>query len=745
METANQSRRTFLKIGAAVGGGLLVGCYVPGCGGPPPDFGTAGSAFSPNAWIRIDLEGTVTVIVDRSEMGQGVSTALPMLVAEELEVDPATVRFAFAPADKARYANPELGVQATGGSTSVKAAWQPLREAGAAAREMLIAAAAAIWQVDARTCRAQNGAVLRADGERLAYQRLVAKARQLASPERPALKAAKDFHVIGKRLPRLDTLCKVDGTAQFGMDIRLPDLLFAAIAHAPTFGGRLVSVDDRRAKAVKGVHQVVPMEAAVAVVADSYWHAQRGLSALAIQWEPGSNHDVSSAAIERAHRRRATQKGQVAAEVGDVQAALAGAANVVRAEYQLPFLAHATLEPMNCTANVREDGCEIWVPTQNQTGAREVAARISGLPHARVTVHTTYLGGGFGRRSEQDFVAEAVYLSKVTARPVKLIWSREEDTQHDFYRPATYYVLQGGLDASGRVIAWTHRIVGAPILPRIITEFTPSFLPYRLPHSVKGLIARIAGTAAGWMVDASAVEGADNLPYGIANQRVDYCRYDAGVPVGFWRSVGHSQNAFVVESFLDELAAAAGSDPVAFRQRLLSNAPRHRRVLELAADKADWGRPLAEGVYRGIALHASFGSVVAQVAEVSVTTAGEVDVKRVVCAVDCGTVINPGIVEAQMESGIAFGLTAALWGEITLQGGRVQQRNFHDYRLLGMKEMPRVEVYRLASEESPGGVGEPGTPPIAPAVTNALFAATGRRIRRLPIAANAAWRISSAT
>ena len=708
-DTIDQGRRNILKAGVAVGGGLLIGFYLPGAQRLADAADASPALFAPNAWIRVGSDDTVTIMVDKSEMGQGVMTALPMLVAEELEVDWARVRVETAPADKA-YTNPLLGMQGTGGSTSVRSSWERLRKAGATARELLVSAAAQTWGVKEEACRAEQGAVLHpGSGRRLGYGALADKAATLPVPAEVFLKDPKDFKIIGKSLPRLDCADKVNGVSVFGTDVKIPSMLTAMVVRCPVFGGKVKSFDASRALAVKGVRKVLQIGSGVAVVADGSWPAQQGVAALSIQWDEGTNAKIDSAAIRKKFAELAQRPGVEAKKRGDAAKILQTAAKKTEAVYEVPFLAHATMEPMNCTAHVRGDGCDLWVPTQGQTNAQRTAAKITGLPPEAIEVHTTFLGGGFGRRFEQDFLAEAVEISKAAGVPVQLLWSRENDMQHDFYRPATYNRLSASLDQHGMPAAWAHRIVGPSIMARVF------------PGMVKGGI------------DPTSVEGAANLPYAIPNLHVDYAMHDAGIPVGFWRSVGSSQNAFVTECFLDELAAAAGKDPYQFRRELLRDSPRHKGVLELAAATAGWSKPPAKGISRGIAVHECFGSYVAQVAEVSVSRDGHIKVHRVVCAVDCGMVVNPDIIKAQMESAIVFGLTAALKGEITIKNGRVEQSNFHDYPLLRMDEMPEIVVAIVPSQENPGGVGEPGTPPIAPAVANAVFKATGKRLRRLPL------------
>ena len=694
---------------------------------PPPGSGTA--AFGPNAWIRIGTDGIVTVIVDRSEMGQGVATALPMLVAEELDADWSTLRYEFAPANRV-YTNPLSFGQLTGGSTSVRAAWRPLREAAAKARVMLIGAAAARWGIAATDCRTENGAVLSPDGRRLSYGELAAAAASQPVPEQVTLKPSRDWRLIGRPLPRLDCVEKVTGTAVFGMDTYPEGVLTAVVARCPVFGGTLRSFDASAARTVPGVKAVVRIDQGVAVVAGGYWPAYQARSLLKLEWDEGPLATLDDASIDARLAELSKQEGRLARRVGLGAELLADRpdrpARLVEAVYQVPYLAHATMEPMNCIADVRADRVTLWVPTQFQGGprligggSRGVAARIAGISPRDVTVHTTHLGGGFGRRAETDFVAEACQVSKAVGAPVQLVWSRDDDIRHDQYRPAARHQLRGGLGSDGAPLLWSHTVV----CPSITAKFVPRWVP--------GFAARLAGPLKGG-VDQTAVEGAVDLPYRFPHLEVRYVRADLGVPVGFWRSVGHSHTAFAVECFIDELARLAGKDPVEFRRGLLVGANRHLGVLNLAAERAGWGTPPPEGRTRGVAVHESFGSYVAQVAEVSLAE-GKVRVHRVVCAVDCGQVVNPDIVAAQMESGIVFGLSAALKGRVTLERGRIKQSGFHDYPILTMREMPVIEVHIVPSSFEPGGVGEPGTPPIAPAVANAVFAATGQPVRKLPI------------
>ena len=707
--STRMTRRGFLRGTVVAGAGLTIGFQLPP-GRTARAAAQSTEPFMPNAWIRITPDNVVTIIVDKSDMGQGVLTSMPMLIAEELEADWSAIRVEQAPANP-KYGNPVFGgLQLTGGSFSVRTSWLRFRQAGAAAKEMLVEAAAREWGVPLESCVAENSAVTHPPtGRRFTFGELTDKAARLPVPEKPRLKSAKDFRLIGKRLKRLENPPKVDGRAVYGIDIKVPGMLVATVARCPVFGGRVKQFDATQAKGVEGVRHVVQIDSGVAVVADGFWPAKLGRDALTIEWDEGPTAAVSSGGITKTFDALTQQPGPVARHEGDAAAALTSAAKRLDAVYEVPYLAHATMEPMTCTAHVRPDGCDIWTGTQWQDGTQGVAAKITGLPAASIRVHTTLLGGGFGRRFEQDFVAEAVAIAKAVGAPVKLVWSREDDMQHDFYRPSTFNRLSAGIDAQGSLVAWTHRII------------SPSIAARAFPALIKDGI------------DGTSIEGAANIPYTIPNIHVECTMKETGVPVGFWRSVGSSQNAFITECFLDEIAAAAGKDPYELRRALLTNAPRHRGVLELAATKAGWGQPLPPGRHRGIAVAESFGSWVAQVAEVSVSPAGEVRVHRVVCAVDCGVVVNPDTVEAQMESGIVYGLTAALMGQITIANGRVEQSNFHDYPVLRINQMPVVEVHIMPSAEAPGGVGEPGTPPIAPAVVNAIFAATGKRIRSLPV------------
>jgi len=715
------SRRTFLETSAAVGGGLLLGFTLPPLQRNEP--------FAPNAFVRIDRDGRVTLIMHKVEMGQGTYTSMPMLLAEELDVELSQVHLEHAPPDDARYAEPLFGVQETGGSTSVRGNWEPLRRAGATARALLVTAAAQTWKVDPSSCHAAQGQVIHGPtGRSLGYGTLVAQAAALPVPGHVTLKDPKDFQLIGTPAKRLDAPEKVNGTAQFGIDVTVPGMKVATVAACPVFGGKLASVDATKAKGIKGVQQVVRLDDAVAVVADHMWAAKQGLAALDIRWDEGPNAKLSTADIVQQLAAASEKPGVVARNEGDAPRAMAGAARKVEAVYEVPFLAHATMEPVNCTVHVRPDGCDIWVGTQVPTFTQSAAAKLTGLPRGKVRVHNHLLGGGFGRRLEVDFIIRAVQIAQQVASPVKVVWTREEDIQHDMYRPYYYDRIAAGLDEHGTPIAWTHRIVGSSIMGRVINQLFPKTLRVMRAAGLHQLVAMVKG------LDVDAVEGAAEPPYALPNIRVEYVRQEPpGVPTAFWRGVGPTHNIFVVESFMDELAAAAKRDPVAYRLALLDKSPRARGVLELAAQQAGWGQPLPAGHGRGVSLLHAFGSYIAQVAEVSVSKAGDVRVHRVVCAVDCGTIVNPDTVKAQMESGIIFGITAALFGEITIKDGRVEQSNFNNYRMLRINEAPLIDVHLVKSTEAPGGVGEPGTSAVMPAVANAIFEATGRRIRKLPV------------
>ena len=685
------SRRAFLRTGATAAGGLLVGVSLP-C------RAQAQGAAKLNAWVHVAGDDTVTLFIHKAEMGQGTVTSLSMLLAEELECDWKKIRTEFPGIDRAYGGN-----QGVVGSQSIRSSWMPLRRAGAAARQMLVEAAAQQWGVAPSQCRAENGVVFHTgNGARLTYGALADAAAKLPPPANVALKDASQFRVIGKPHKRLDAPSKVNGSAKFGIDMRLPGMLYAVAERCPVFGGKAAGFDATAAKAVPGVKHVLAISSGIAVVADNTWSANQGRKALKIQWEEGAHAGLTSAGISRRFAERAQQPGAVAKKQGDAAAGLAGAAKKIEAVYEVPYLAHAPMEPLNCTADVRADGCDVYASTQGQTAAHQAALGITGLPPDKVKVHTLYMGGGFGRRARADYVSEAVEVSKAIGAPVQLTWMREDDMQQDWYRPASYVHFAAGLDGEGWPVALTGRIVCPPF---------------------GGLRDGLSRTG---------VEGVADLAYDIPNVLVDYHAEDPGIPVSYWRSVGYSQNTWFLESFIVEVAAAGGKDPLEMRRRLVAGNPRLKAVLDLAAEKAGWGKPLPAGHGRGIAFSTNVGSLTAQVAEVSVS-AGKLRVHRVVCAVDCGQAINPSGIEQQVQGGIAFGLTAALKGSITIDRGRVQQGNFDQYDMLRIDEMPVVEVHLAASTATPGGMGEAAVPAIAPAVTNAIFAATGKRVRRLPI------------
>lgn len=697
------SRRDLLKLGALAGGGLLLGIGLGGCSKPAALGGAGGQ---PVAWLRIGGDDSITVFVDKSEMGQGVYTALTQLLAEELGVALEAIRVEAAPVAP-EYVNNLLGAQITGGSTSIRDGFEKLRKAGAQARTMLLQAAATHWGVAPGELRIDGGAVLHGK-ERLSYGALAEAAAKLPVPKEITLKPATEFTLVGKPAKRIDTAAKLDGSATYGIDVKLPGMLHGAIAQCPTLGGKLASFDGSAAEAMPGVKKIVGVGNGVVVVADHYWQARKALEAVKITWDPGANANLGSQGIRSRLRNAATREGRGVRADGDASAAIKTAAKVVRATYELPLLAHATLEPQCCTADVRTDGADIHAPTQTQTIAQATAAAAAGLKPEQVKIHTTLLGGGFGRRLEVDVIPAAVLASKAVGKPVKVIWSREEDTTHDTYRPPAHDEVVGAFDASGKLVAWKLDLTGPSITARM---FPP-----------------VVATA----VDPFAVEAAANFPYDVPNVAVNYNREEIGIDVGYWRSVSHALNCFVAESFIDELAHAAAQDPYAFRSGLLRKQPRFKRVLDEAASRAGWGKAPA-GHHQGIALMEGYGTYMAQVVEISMR-GNQLAIHRITCAVDCGQMVNPNIVDQQVEGSILFGLTAALWGEITLAKGQVQQRNFDSYRMLRLPEAPRIDVHLLASGEAPGGIGEPGTAVVGPALANAIFAATGKRLRSLPIA-----------
>lgn len=704
------TRREFLKKSLSGAGLSLAICVTPFGGRILSAQKVRTEGFSPTAWLQITPDNMVTVIVNKSEMGQGVYTSLPMILAEELEADWKNVKVKAAPASD-EYRDPVFGMQLTAGSTSVRHMLEPLRKAGATAREMLLRAAAETWGVAPGECEARQGRVRhRRSAKRLSYGDLCNKASQLPIPENPPLKKEYQFKLIGTRIPRLDLQEKVDGKATFGMDVFVPDMLYATVSRPPAYGAKIISYESDDAKKVLGVQHVIVMDRGVAVCAKTIDGAWKGKMALKAQWDRGTHPDLSSETLEKDFFQHLNHPGLPAKSEGNIGNALSKAVKKLEATYILPYLYHATLEPMNCTAFVRQDRCDLWVPTQFQSGALRSAEKITGLNPEQIHIHTTYLGGGFGRRAELDVVEEALQLSKATGKPIKLVWTREEDVKNGFYRPGNCCRIEAGLDQQGRILAWSHKVV----VPSIFARF--------LPQMVKDGI------------DPAAVEGISDMEYEIPNLKVEYVRIDTPVPVGFWRSVGHSHNAFTVESFIDELACLAKKDPLEFRMGHLRKSPRAQLVLRVAAERAGWGKPLKKGRGRGIAYHYSFGSHVVHVAEVSVDkTNGKIRVYKVVSAIDCGPVVHLDTVKAQIEGATLFGLSAALMEKVQFSNGGVANENFYDYELLRMSDVPEIEVNVLRSREKLGGVGEPGVPPIAPAVANAVFNASGIRVRNLPM------------
>jgi isoquinoline 1-oxidoreductase beta subunit len=701
------SRRAMLKATAAAGGSLMLGVSIPRLA--PAYAAESNADFEPNAFVRIDPDGKVTFTIPQVEMGQGIYTALSMILAEELDAPFEHVAAVAAPPNDKLYANPLLGFQVTGGSTSVRAFWKPMRIAGAAARAMLVQAAAAKWSVDPSSCRAESGEVLHdASARKAAYGELVQAAAALTPPQNPPLKPAANFKLIGKSLKRLDTPDKVNGKAIYGIDARPEGVKIATLANCPVFGGKVAQVNDEQAKAMPGVRQVIVLDDLVAVVGDHMWAAKQGLDALDITWDEGPNAGVSTADVLNDLVTASEKAGAVAKSTGDIDKALGEGAKLA-ATYHVPFLAHAPMEPANCTVHVRPDACEIWVGNQILSRAQAVAAKVTGLPLEKVIVHNHLIGGGFGRRLEVDYIAKAVRIAQKVDGPVKVIWTREEDIQQALYRPFYFDRFQASL-SNGRIAAWSHRIAGSSVMAR----WAPPFFKNGL--------------------DPDAVDGAIDVPYDAPNIHVEYVHAEPpGVPTCFWRSVGPGHNIFVVESFVDELAHAAGQDPVAFRRAHLEKEPRLLACLNLAAEKAGWGGALPARAGRGVACQTVFGSYTAAIVEAEVDNDGEIAIRHVTAAVDCGTAVNPDGVVAQIQGGLVFGLTAALYNEITIAKGRVQQSNFNNYRMMRINETPAIEVHLIRNGEAPGGIGEPGTSIAGPALANAVFAATGVRLRSLPI------------
>ncbi|PQA83354.1 aldehyde oxidase [Limnohabitans sp. TS-CS-82] len=707
MTQTHTSRRSFLKASAAVSGGLMLGFNLPGTQG---EAMAAGTVYTPNAWVHIADNNVITLLSARSEMGQGVYTSMPMLIAEELNVDIKQIKVVAAP-PAAVYVNALLGAQITGGSTSVRDGWEKLRIAGAQVREMLLTAAAARWGVDKDLLKADKGVVTGPKGLKATYGDLAESAARMPVPEKPPLKSPKDFKIVGKRTKRVDTAVKVNGTAEFGIDVKLPGMVYASLAQCPVIGGTVKSFDGSKAKASAGVIDVVQISDGVAVVANSWWQAKKARDLLSIQWDEGAGAALSDASVIDG-TRQALKTGKVleiTKPQGDVAAALKGAAKVIEAEYVIPMQAHAPLEPMNFTAHVQGNKALLIGPTQFQQGAQGAVAGALGLKPEDVTLQTTFLGGGFGRRLELDFIVQAAQISKAVNKPVKLLWTREDDMTHDFYRPVGVNQLKAGLDASGKPVAMHFKVASQSVTQRAFGLPKDTLDPFMAEAAVTG--------------------------YNIANTQHDLVIHDTGVRVGYWRAVSHNMNAFANESFIDELAKAAGKDPYDYRMSLLAGKPRFANVLKLAADKAGWGKPLAKGHALGIALMEGYDTYMAQVAEVSLDVNGEVQVHRVSVAADLGHMVNPDTVEAQIQSSIIFGMGAALKHQITMTAGRVQETNYHNFQPVRMHEAPKIDIVLVQSTEKPGGIGEPATAVVAPAIANAVAKLTGKRVRRLPITA----------
>jgi isoquinoline 1-oxidoreductase beta subunit len=709
MTEIQTSRRSFLKTSAAVTGGLLMAVNLPGTLGQAM---AAGTVSTPNAWVHIADDNTITILSAHSEMGQGVHTSMPMLVAEELNVDLSQIKVVDAPPGEA-YVNALLGAQITGGSTSVRGSWEKLRVAGAQVREMLVSAAAAEWKVDRAQIKADKGMLIGPNGKKATYGAMAAAASKLPVPEKPAIKDPKDFRIVGKRTKRVDTPAKTNGTAEFGIDVKLPGMVYATIVQCPVIGGKVKSFDGAQAKAMPGVQAVVQVSDGVAVVADSWWRAKKAAEKLSIQWDEGAVASISDASMLEGNRA-AAKSGKVIpiiASKGDVAKAIGGAAKVLEAEYITPMQSHSPLEPMNFTAHVQGNKALLIGPTQFQQGAHGAVAGALGLKPEDVTLKTTYLGGGFGRRLELDFVVQAAEISKAVGKPVKLVWTREEDMTHDYYRPMGVNNVKAGLDASGMPVGVHFKVTSQSITQRAFGLPKETLDPFMAEAAVTG--------------------------YNVPNTQHDLVIHDTGFRVGYWRAVSHSMNAFANESFVDEMAKAAGQDPYAYRMKMLEGKPRYANVLKLAAEKAGWGKPVAKGRARGIALMEGYDSYMAQVAEVSLNKDGSVKVHKVTVAADVGHMVNPDTVEAQLQSSIIFGMGAVLKHQITMANGRVKESNYNTYEPVRMHETPQIDIVLVKSTEKPGGIGEPGTAVAAPAIANAVAALTGKRVRRLPLTADA--------
>lgn len=727
------NRRDFLKAATASSGGLVLSLSLAGCAGSPIGFSEESGTWRPDAWLELTPDDQVFFTLARVEMGQGTYTGLSTLIAEELGVVPERIQVRFAPVGS-EYNNPLYKLQLTGGSTSLTSSWEPLRVAGASAREMLVAAAARVWDVSPSTCAVQDGRVIHPNGsDSLGYGQLVELAAKESVPDEPRLKPAGEWQYIGKSRGRLDAMAKSTGTAQYGIDVDLPGMVYAVVTRPPRIGATVASFNASKAMEMPGVIDVFEIDRGVAVVADKYWRARKAQQQLLIEWDTDEALSVSNASVMDFYRKAADEDSGVnERDEGDIDEAFESAGRMIEAVYEQPYLAHATMEPMNATALYHGDRMEVWAPTQAPDLGRIAVARVTDLSPDDVDIHTTFLGGGFGRRLTQDYIEEAAAVAYKVGKPVKLIWSREDDTRHDLYRPAMLHRMKASI-SDGKVTGWHHQIVGPQIIDWYVRNAAPAQYPWA-PKFLYDTLGKVGLMTEGLLTpkDLSAIEGAVDYPYQVPNLEVRHTHADPGVPVTWWRSVGHSHNGFAVETFMDELAHELAQDPFQFRRGLLQHEPRHLAVLEKAAELGGWDTPVANGRARGIALHRSFGTYVAQVVEASIE-GSEIRIHRVACAVDCGQVVNPDIVRDQIESGVIFGLSAALYGNITFENGAVKESNFHDYQVLRHHQRPQIDVVVLESDEAPTGVGEPGVPPVIPALGNALFALSGKRQRTLPL------------
>lgn len=728
-----QSRRAFLKTIGVVGGGLILDISLSGCATTQAVQGNISkNAWQPNAWLQITPDNQIIFYLHRVEMGQGTATGLTTLIAEELKVPPEMIEVRHAQVHS-DYNNPVYGIQITGGSTSMLSSWAPLREAAATARTLLIKAAAKRWLVAEDLLTLNDGSISYLQ-HTFSYGELTAIAKTLPIPENVTLTAPEDFKYIGKSCTRLDAAMKVMGTARYGIDSAPENAFKAAVKRCPVLGGKPDSYNADAAYKMPGVKAVFPIFNGIAVVAENYWQAKKALESISVKWDLPDLAEYSSDSIFEAFRHKLkNDSGTKVREDGAGADALEDAASVLKAEYQVPYLAHATMEPMNCSVILTSDRCEVWAPTQGPDVLAALAEEVTGLKRTQIIVHTTLMGGGFGRRLNQDFAVEAISIAKKTGLPIQLIWSREDDIQNDFYRPAVVAKLRAGIDQQGRVSTWYHKSVSPNIMAYSFQEMAGAVLPAWMPDGLVSAMGGLGDTLYNNLQqDNTSVEGAKDFYYDVENVEVRHVSHDPGLRVGFWRSVGHSFNGFIVESFVDEIAHATQTDPVEFRLARLSKHPRLKQTLEVLAKRGNWGKPSAPGLFQGVAIHPSFNSFAAQLAEVSIEN-NKIRVHRIACVIDCGTVVNPDIVKAQIESGINFGLTAALMGEITLKKGAVEQSNFHDYQLLRLPDSPQIDVFIISSAADPTGVGEPAVPPVAAAVANAVFAATGQRLRKLPL------------